>query len=51
VSGPSIRAPRGWLGAGRLVDDVRVICGSGVVVQAGPAGDGTATTICGSTGS
>jgi cytosine/adenosine deaminase-related metal-dependent hydrolase len=35
----SIRAPRGWLGPGRIVEDVQVLCGNGIVGYAGPAGD------------
>lgn len=34
----SIRAPKGWLGPGRIVDDVQVVCEDGVVRSAGPSG-------------
>jgi imidazolonepropionase-like amidohydrolase len=36
----SIRAPKGWLGPGRIVDDVQVVCRDGSVLHAGPATDG-----------
>lgn len=34
----SIRAPRGWLGPGRIVEDVQVVCEDGAIRSAGPAG-------------
>lgn len=34
----SIRAPKGWLGPGRIVDDVQVVCEDGVVRSASRAG-------------
>lgn len=33
----SIRAPRGWLGPGQVLDDVQVVCEGDVVTYAGPA--------------
>lgn len=34
----SIRASKGWLGSGHVVDDVQVVCERGAIRSAGPAG-------------
>src|SRR5438034_1034447 len=33
----SIRAPRAWLGPGKVIDDAQIVCEDGLITYAGPA--------------